>query len=278
MRKPEGLTVRGRHFAWGTQTYLMGIVNVTPDSFSGDGRIGASAAIDHAMTLWEQGADILDIGGESTRPGHQRLDPDEETARVVPVIRGVRERLPHAPVSVDTYKPEVARAAHDAGADVLNSIWGAPDGLLDVAAERTMPLIAMHNQAGTQYDGDPVDGIVAFLADAVARSSARGVMIVLDPGIGFGKTQEQNVHVLQHLQRIVALGYPTLLGASRKSMIGKLTGKVANERISGTGATTALAIAAGIDIVRVHDVVETRDVIAVSDAIVRGWRPSSWTV
>lgn len=276
----RGVThVRGKHFAWGTCTYLMAIVNVTPDSFSGDGR-EPTDAIEHAVRQWQAGADILDIGGESTRPGHQRIEDAVEIERIRPVIAGIRERLPHAVISVDTYKPVVARAAHAAGADMVNSVWGAPDELIDVAVELGMPLAAMHNQQGTHYDGDVVDAVVEFLRDCADRAMARGLArgrILLDPGIGFGKTPSHNIRILRGLDRICALGHPTLLGTSRKSTIGKLTGREPHERIYGTAATTALGIAAGIDIVRVHDVAQQRDVISVSDAIVRNWRPSDWT-
>jgi dihydropteroate synthase len=273
------MRIRGKNFAWGTCTYLMAIVNVTPDSFSGDGR-EPQDAIDHAVRQWQAGADILDIGGESTRPGYQTVPDDVERERILPVITGIRERLPQAIISVDTYKPAVARAAHAAGADMINSVWGAPDDVIDVAVELGMPLAAMHNQHGTHYDGDVVDAVVEFLLDCAARATARGLArerILLDPGIGFGKTPNHNIRVLRGLERICALGHPTLLGTSRKSTIGKLTGREPHERIYGTAATTALGIAAGIDIVRVHDVAQQRDVISVSDAIVRNWRPSGWT-
>jgi len=274
------MRLRGRSVAWGERTYLMAIVNVTPDSFSGDGREQAEAAIDHAVRQWQAGADMLDIGGESTRPGHEPIDEATELARVLPVIAGVRERLPAAIVSVDTYKPSVARAAHGAGADIVNSVLGVSDALLDVAAELQMPVAAMHNQRGTHYEEDVVDAVVAFLRDCAARALARGIpreRIMLDPGIGFGKSPNHNIRILRKLERICEIGFPTLLGTSRKSTIGKLTGREAHERIYGTAATTALGIAAGIDIVRVHDVAQNRDVISVSDAIVRDWRPSGWT-
>lgn len=269
--------MRDLRFVWGTRTYLMGIVNVTPDSFSGDGIADTESAITHALAQWAAGADMIDIGGESTRPGHRPVDEKDELARVVPVIRAVRERLPHVPISVDTYKPAVARAAHDAGADIINSVWGAPGPLLAVAAERDMPLIAMHNQIGTAFADDVIEVVVTFLRDAATRAQERGVAVILDPGIGFGKDAEANILVLRELSRIVALGHPTLLGASRKSTLGRLTGRDVNERVAGTVATSALAVRAGIDIVRVHDVAATRDAISVSDAVVRDWRPNGWT-
>ncbi len=271
------LRVRDTTFDWGSRTYLMAIVNVTPDSFSGDGVEDAQLAVASAVAQWERGADIIDVGGESTRPGHALLDVEEELARVVPVIRGVRSALPGAPISIDTYKPAVAKAAFAAGADIINCVWGAPDDMLAVAVECAMPFVAMHNQHGTHYDADVMDDVLTTLRDAVQRARSCGVRMILDPGIGFGKTADQNIAVLASLRRLTQLGVPTLLGTSRKSTLGRLTGREPAERVFGTAATTALAIAAGIDIVRVHDVAETRDVIAVSDAIERGWRPPAWT-
>ena len=258
----------------------MAIVNVTPDSFSGDGQTQIDAAIDYAVRQWNAGADMLDIGGESTRPGHEPVDELTELARVIPVISGVRARVPGAVISVDSYKAGVVRAAREAGADIVNSVWGAPDDLLAAAAEYDMPIAVMHNQRGTHYDEDVVDAVVDFLRDCAERALLAGIgpeRIMLDPGIGFGKTPNHNIRLLRNLDRFCALGFPTLLGTSRKSTIGKLTGREPHERIYGTAATTALGIAAGIDIVRVHDVAQNRDVISVSDAIVRDWRPSGWT-
>ena len=273
------MLLRDKRFVWGERTYLMAIVNATPDSFSGDGRNNADAAIAHAIAQWNAGADILDIGGESSRPGSQVVEDAVEIARIEPVIRGVREALPQAVISADTYKPAVVRIAHAAGADMVNSVWGAPDALIDVAVELGMPLAVMHNQRGTLYERDVVDTVVDFLRDAAERALTRGVKpgsLLVDPGIGFGKTPNHNIALLRQLERITALGYPTLVGTSRKSTIGKLTGREAHERIYGTAATTALGIAAGVDIVRVHDVAQQRDVISVSDAIVRDWRPQGW--
>jgi dihydropteroate synthase len=258
----------------------MGIVNVTPDSFSGDGLEDAAQAAAFACTQWNSGADLLDVGGESTRPGHRPVDEATEVRRIVPVIRAVREQLSQAPISVDSYKPSVVRAAHQAGADLVNSVWGAASELLEVVAELGLPIVAMHNQHGTAYEGPVVDGVLRYLEDCATRAVARGIAperILLDPGIGFGKTAEQNIAVLRALDRIVALGFPTMLGTSRKSTIGKLTGREPGDRVYGTVATTALAARAGIDVVRVHDVAAARDAVAVADAIVRDWRPASWT-
>jgi dihydropteroate synthase len=273
------LDLRGVRIAWGTRTYVMGIVNVTPDSFSGDGLEDAAQAIAFALTQWESGADLLDFGGESTRPGHQPVLESTEIARVVPVIRAVRERRVPVPISVDTYKPGVLRAAHEAGADIVNSVWGASPELLEVVAELGIPIVAMHNQNSTAYDGDVVDAVLRYLEASAVRATARGMApqrIILDPGIGFGKTADQNIAVLRALDRVVALGFPTMLGTSRKSTIGKLTGRSAGDRLYGTLATVALAVSAGIDIVRVHDVRAVVDTVAVADAIARDWRPASW--
>ena len=274
------LGVRGPAITWGERTFVMAIVNVTPDSFSGDGATDARVAVAHALEQWELGADLLDVGGESTRPGHEPVDAATETARVVPVIRELRARLPDAPISIDTYKPQVARAAHAAGADLINSVWGAPDDLIAVAVELGMPLAAMHNARSSEYEGGVVEAVLRSLDEAARRAVRRGLAperILLDPGIGFGKTAEQNVEVLGQLHRIAALGFPTLLGASRKSTLGKLAGRERpQDRVFAGVATTALAVAAGFDVVRVHDVAAARDAVAVADAVVRGWRPAGW--
>jgi dihydropteroate synthase len=273
------LIVRDRRLRWGERTYLMAIVNVTPDSFSGDGLERAAPAAEYAAAQWRAGADLVDVGGESTRPGSRPVADDVEIARVVPVIAALRTSFSDAPISVDTYKPAVARAAHAAGADILNSVRGTPDALLDVAAELNMPIVAMHSQTNTQYEGGVVDTVLRYLSECAGRAVARGIArerIVLDPGIGFGKTADQNLTLLRALDRLVALGFPTMLGASRKSTIGKLTGREAGQRVYGTVATTVIAAQAGVDIVRVHDVAAARDAVAVADAVVRDWRPAGW--
>lgn len=279
VRVRGALQLRNGAFAWGTRTYVMGIVNVTPDSFSGDGLEATDAAAARALAQQRAGADIVDIGGESTRPGHRPIDDATEIARAIPVVEALRNALPDAPISIDTYKPAVARAARAAGADLVNSVWGAPSALLETVAELAMPLVIMHNQAGTHYDEPVVDAVLRSLDASAAQAVAAGIAperVILDPGIGFGKTAEHNLSVLAALHRLVALGFPTMLGTSRKSTIGRLTGREPADRVYGTVATTALAIAAGIDIVRVHDVAAARDAVAVADAIVRGWRPERW--
>ena len=274
------LEIRGRRLAWGARTYVMGIVNATPDSFSGDGRPLAGDAVAHALAQLRAGSDLIDVGAESTRPGSTPIEASEELRRLLPVVAGLRAAAPEALVSVDTFKPEVFRAARAAGADVLNSIWGLDEALLEVAAETGVPVVIMHNKRVSVYEGDVVDEVLEFLADRAERALRAGLPaahVILDPGIGFGKTPEQNLAVLQALPRLPALGFPTLLGTSRKSTIGRLTGKPVDRRGYGTAATVALAIAAGIDIVRVHDVAEIADVVAVSDAIARDWRPPGWS-
>jgi dihydropteroate synthase len=275
----NALQLRGARFAWGTRTYLMGILNASPDSFSGDGVAGTPAALARGLEQLAAGADILDVGAESTRPGHVPISIDEELQRLLPALHAVRAAAPDAILSVDTYKPAVFAAAHDAGADMLNSIWGLDDALLALAVERGTPVVIMHNQREAVYAGNVVDDVLGYL-DRQAQRAVRGGLapeaVLLDPGIGFGKTPEHNLRLLAGLERIVALGFPTLVGTSRKSTLGKLTGKPAGERAFATGATVAFAIAAGVDVVRVHDVGAMRDVALVSDAIARGTRPPGW--
>jgi dihydropteroate synthase len=261
------------------RTYVAGIVNVTPDSFSGDGRTDAVAAADHAIALLEEGADLVDIGAESTRPGHTPVDARVELARLLPALRRLRERAPGALVSVDTFKTEVFLAAHAAGADILNSVWGLDDALLGAAAECGAPAVIMHNKHIAVYAGDIVDEVLEYLSRQAQRALDAGLPrdhIILDPGIGFGKGPEHNLALLHNLERLVALGFPTMVGTSRKSTIGKLTGREVSARAFGTAATVALAAAKGIDVVRVHDVAAMVDVVRVSDAIARGWRPPDW--
>ncbi len=259
----------------------MGVVNVSPDSFSGDGVASAQSAASRAVDQYRRSADIVDLGAESTRPGHIPLPESLERQRLLPAISEARAQLgEQAILSADTFKPEIFRAAHEAGADIFNSIWGLGERSLAVALECNVPVVIMHNKDAATYETSVVDEMLAYLEEAAARAVRAGMRaehVILDPGIGFGKTAEQNIAVLQSLPRLVALGFPTLLGTSRKSTIGKLTGREPHERIYGTAATVALAIAAGIDIVRVHDVEQIRDVVTTADAIERNWRPPGWT-
>jgi len=282
-----GSTSCGRSiFHWGKQTYVMGVINVSPDSFSGDGLADVEEAVARAKRLVSEGADIIDIGGESTRPASTPLSPDEELRRVIPVV----EKLAHkasVPLSVDTYKLEVARQALNAGADMINDIWGLnkEPGLAELAAQKGVPIALMSNQRGSSCH-DIMSAVISDLKRAVKQALGAGVPrenIIVDPGIGFGKTQEQNLEILQRLEELKALGRPILLGSSRKSFIGwvldlspeQRSNKVTfippgDQRLEGTAATIAIGIAKGADIVRVHDVKEMARVCKMSDAIVRG--------
>jgi len=274
------LRARGHVVPWGARTYIMGIVNVSPDSFSGDGNPDSAAAAARAVAALAEGADLIDVGAESTRPGHPPIDEATERGRLLPALAAIRAALPETIVSVDTFKPDVFRSAVAAGGDLLNSIWGAPPALVAAAAELGTPLVVMHTKAVAVYERDVVDEVLAFLDEAATRCVAAGIppeQVILDPGIGFGKLPEHNLALLRALPRLVALGFPTLIGTSRKSTIGKLTGREVDAREFGTAATVALAIAAGIDVVRVHDVAGQRDAVRVTDAVVRGWRPDGWT-
>ena len=273
------LNIRGRTLPWGRRTYVMGIVNVTPDSFSGDGSSESGEAAAIAARQRDSGADIVDFGAESTRPGHEPIDVSTELDRLLPALEEFRALDSSTIVSVDTFKPMVFRCAHASGGDILNSVWGLDDALLEVAAQYGSPVIAMHNKEQASYEGGVVDEVLAYLEKTAERAVRRGLVpehVILDPGIGFGKTPEHNIALLQSLDRLVALGFPTMLGTSRKSTIGKLTGKAVGDRVYGTAATLTLASAAKIDIVRVHDVAPAREVLAVADAVVRGWRPEDW--
>jgi dihydropteroate synthase len=277
-----GLECRGVRLPLGQRTLVMGILNVTPDSFSGDGITDdVEAVIAHARTLVAQGADILDVGGESTRPGADEAPVEEELRRVEPVVRRLAaESL--APISIDTAKAAVAEAALAAGAHIVNDITGlrADPMMAEVAARAGAGVVAMHilgrprtMQHAPVYK-DVLLEVAEFLAGSVELAIAAGVRrdrIVVDPGIGFGKTLEHNLEILRRLAELCALGQPVLIGTSRKAFIGRLLGGAPpSERVEGTGATVALAIAAGADIVRVHDVAPAVKVARVADAIVRG--------
>jgi dihydropteroate synthase len=262
----------------------MGIVNVTPDSFSGDGLLatvagsrGAAmeAAVAQARRMADEGADLIDVGGESTRPGHEPVSEQEEMARVIPAVAAIHAALPILPLSVDTIKPAVAQAAIDAGAVLLNDVWGVSpdDAMARLAATHGVPLILMHNRATAVY-GDLIAEVLADLRAALDRAIAAGVPrenLIVDPGFGFGKAPEHNLLVLRELSALRALGQPILLGTSRKSTLGFVLGGVPPEdRLEATLATTALGIAAGADIVRVHDVRANVRAARISDAVIRG--------
>jgi dihydropteroate synthase len=256
----------------GTKTLVMGILNVTPDSFSDGGRhYGIEQAVNHAKKLVRDGADILDIGGESTRPGAEPVSLEDELARVLPVIRAVRQEL-NIPISIDTYKAEVARCALLEGADIINDIWrGIGDPAMPrIAAEFDVPIILMHNRNNKQYKHLMRD-IIADLYESIDLLKAAGVdsdKIWLDPGIGFAKTPEDNLEVMAHLDSIAAMGYPVVLGTSRKSFIGLALNLPMEERLEGTLATVCYGIQKGCQIVRVHDVLEASRVCRMMDAMV----------
>jgi len=306
MLKNNRLILNGRTLTWGKRTYVMGILNITPDSFSGDGlipsnsgrnfatsdKIGETAlvqvALDQARQFISAGADILDVGGESTRPGAQPVDGDEELGRVLPVVRALTSEF-QAPVSVDTYRAQVAEAALEAGAVMVNDVWGlhADPDLAGVIARWGVPVVLMHNRSswahaqikerlGGRYVGIPYDNLLEDvkreLLESVAVATRAGIStenIILDPGIGFGKSVAQNLELIDRLEEIRALGYPVLLGPSRKSFIGYTLDLPPDERLEGTAAAVAVGIVRGADIVRIHDVQQIVRVARMADAIVR---------
>jgi dihydropteroate synthase len=262
--------IGGRRFEWGVRTYVMGIVNVTPDSFSGDG-LGADreAAVAQGVRMVKEGADFIDVGGESTRPGHVVVSAADEIERTEAVVREL-VKTSGVPVSIDTYKLEVAEAAVAVGAKVLNDVWGLTrsPGLADLAAKHGCALVVMHNQDGTDYAGDIMGEIKLFLTESAKLAVGAGVpreRVLIDPGIGFGKTAEQNWIVMRRLDELKELGLPILVGTSRKSFIGKLLVLPVRERLEGTAATVTGAILRGADVVRVHDVEEMLRVVRVAD-------------
>lgn len=251
--------------------YIMGILNVTPDSFS-DG--GSYTSIDKAMEQTEkmiqQGADIIDVGGESTRPGHVQIGDEEEIKRVVPVIREIKKKF-DIPVSIDTYKSAVAKAALEAGADLLNDIWGFryDEKMAELAAEYDVPVCLMHNRDNLDYDDfmEDVKKDLQISLDIAEKYGVKKENIMLDPGVGFGKTYEQNLMVMNHLEEIVDMGYPVLLGTSRKSVIGLTLDLPVDEREEGTLATSVLGAIKGCQFVRVHDVEKNVRALKMTDAI-----------
>lgn len=287
------LQVGAQTFQWGSRTYLMGILNITPDSFSGDGLLsraeGLNAALEQARCFLEAGADILDVGGESTRPGAQTVTTEEELGRVIPVIETLAREFPETIISIDTYKALVAEEAIRAGARMVNDVWGfrADPGMALVAARHGVPSILMHNRSkpanaqvletlGGRYVSMEYDNLLEEvkreLLESVAIARAAGLpaeKIILDPGIGFGKTVEQNLELLNRLDEICALGFPVLLGPSRKSFIGYTLNLPPDQRLEGTAAAVAVGIVRGADIIRVHDVQFMARLARMTDAIVR---------
>ncbi len=283
MLHPLPPTIWGRwRLDWGLRTHVMGIINVTPDSFSGDGVLDdgmdqtATRALEQARAFVAEGATLIDVGGESTRPGFAALSPEQELSRVLPVVKLLAKQLPpEVIISIDTYKAEVARQALDAGASLVNDIWASrrDPAMAALVAERGVPVVLMANMRGYEKR-EIVSDVMRFLAKSIDLALAAGVAwerIIVDPGIGFGTTPEENLTLLRRLGELRALGRPLLLGTSRKSTIGLVLGNLPpSERLEGTAATVALGIAQGADIVRVHDVREMMRVVKMSDAIVRG--------
>lgn len=266
---------------WRVRTLLMGIINTTPDSFSDGGRwLDPEAAATQAGSLHAAGADVIDVGAESTRPGATPVEEAEELRRLIPAIRAIRSRLPQVPISADTYRPKVAEAAIEAGADILNDVWGGARAsghasLAPVAAACKCPWILMHNRLSPD-SGDCWPGLLGDLREAVARAEAAGVaraQLWVDPGFGFGKTHAQNLEVLGRLNRVAALGLPVLLGTSRKSTLGQVLGESDPlARAPGDAACAAWGVAHGAAMLRVHDVAAVRPVARMADALRRGER------
>lgn len=261
-------------FDYSKRTYIMGILNVTPDSFSDGGDFdNIDKAINHAKEMVKEGVDIIDLGGESTRPGHKYVEADEEIKRVIPVIKELKKEV-NVPISVDTYKAKVADEALKLGVEMINDIWGLKKDkdMASTISKYDAHVCIMHNQDGTNYDGDIIEEMKKSLLESIEIGLNAGIKkekIVLDPGIGFGKTVEQNLEVLKRLDELNSLGYPILLGTSRKSVIGHVLNVEPKERLEGTIATTVLGIRDGVSIVRVHDVKENLMAAKMADAIYR---------
>ncbi len=257
----------------GSRTKIMGILNVTPDSFSDGGKFNqVDAAIDRVADMIEAGADLIDIGGESTRPGYTPVSVEEEIERTSPVIEQLVERF-EVPISIDTFKAKTAEAALKAGASIINDVWGAKADpqMARIAVEYEVPIILMHNRDQTPY-GVFMNDVLADLSQSISICTNAGVKaehIWLDPGVGFAKTYEQNLEVMRELNQIVDLGFPVLLGTSRKSFIAKTLQLPVDERVEGTGATVCLGITKGVSVVRVHDVKEMKRMALMMDAMLQ---------
>ena len=271
------LAVNDRRYDLEKRTLVMGILNVTPDSFSDGGRhFNVQAALEQALRMVAEGADLIDVGGESTRPGAVPVPAEEETARVIPAIAAIRS-VSSIPISVDTSKVAVAEAALSAGAGMLNDVWGGrkEPQMLNLAAGADVPVCLMHNRAEAVYT-DVAGEVAADLrecAEAALSAGVRRENIILDPGIGFGKTPQHNLQLLKRLQEITGLGYPVLLGVSRKSVIGKVLDLPVDSRLEGTAATVAYGITRGVKISRVHDVLAMKRVIRMTEALLKGELP-----
>ncbi|KAJ50979.1 dihydropteroate synthase [Clostridium tetanomorphum] len=267
------MKIGNKEFNIGKRTYIMGILNVTPDSFSDGGKFNdLKRAVQHVEEMINEGADIIDIGGESTRPKHTPVEEEEEINRVIPIIKEIRKHF-DIPISIDTYKGKVAELAIDAGANLINDVWGFKKDpyIAEVAAKYDVPCCLMHNRNNTEYK-DIMEDMLKDLQKSIDIAQKSGVKkenIILDPGIGFAKTYEQNLYVMNNLERLGELGYPVLLGTSRKSTIGTTLNLPPNERVEGTVATTVIGIMKNCDFVRVHDVLENKRAAIMTDAIIR---------
>ncbi|NLY91391.1 MAG: dihydropteroate synthase [Firmicutes bacterium] len=275
-QRPSPLTIKNHCFEWGKRTYIMGIINITPDSFSGDGLYGQDQLITKVLHQAEEflaaGADLLDLGAESTRPGATPVGEEEEKQRLLPVLEVLAQKSP-LPISVDTYKPAVAKAALAAGADLINDIWGLQKDpeMVKVVAAAQVPAIIMHNKSTPNYT-DLMAEVASFLRAGIELAAAHGLpreKVIIDPGIGFGKTPADNLTIIDRLDELKSLGAPILLGTSRKSVIGHVLDLPVDQRREGTAATVAIGISRGADLVRVHDVKEMVRVARMTDAIVR---------
>ncbi|AEE96358.1 dihydropteroate synthase [Mahella australiensis] len=269
----KSILISDKEWQWGKRTYIMGILNVTPDSFSDGGHFyDIDSAVAQARQMVEEGADIIDVGGESTRPGFKPVSTDEEINRVVPVIQRLAREL-DIPISIDTYKAKTAIAAIEAGADMINDIWGfkADMNMAAVAAKYKVPICLMHNKNEAVYN-NLIEDVLTELKQSIDIALNAGVdtgNIIVDPGIGFGKTWEHNLAIMRHLEEFKRLDYPILLGTSRKSFIGKVLDLPVDDRLEGTLATTVVGIVKGVDVVRVHDVRPNKRVAVMTDAMVR---------
>ena len=276
--RPAAMQIGRTRFEWGSRTFVMGIINATPDSFSGDGFVDPAAAAQRARAMVEAGADLIDVGAESTRPDFPPIDAEQEWKRLLPVLGAVRRAVRQTPLTVDTTKAEIATRALAAGADAVNDVSGllADPEMAAAVAQAGVPAVVMHNQRGREFGGDVIEDIRNGLRRSMVVAEAAGVArtaLILDPGFGFGWGPAQSFTMLRRLGELRALGRPLLIGTSRKSAIGYVIDRPAGQRLWGTAATVALAIQQGVDIVRVHDVAEMTQVARVADAIARGRVP-----
>lgn len=269
------LRIKEKEFKWGERTYIMGVLNLSPDSFSGDGVRDIDEAVERAIEIEEEGADIIDIGGQSTRPGYKEISIEEEVERVIPAVERIAQRV-KIPISIDTYRAEVAERAVEVGANIINDVWGLKkdERLALIASRRKIPLIITHNQKGAKYR-NIISDISESLKESIRKALLAGLpeeLIIIDPGIGFGKTLRQNLYILSRLDAFKVLGKPLLVGTSRKLVPSEEEKEIPpDRRLEETSATVAISIAKGADIIRVHDVRFMRRVARMCDAVLR-WR------